>query len=233
VVKLKWGYHCNNFRLYSLQVSGLVALWRLFLGRKHNPLRGRVDSCQYSPDQLFVGTLAFTILLFLLPTTFMYYIVFAVVCNEHIHTHVCCMYGNVDQTAIHHLVWHVAWKSKVRVQLTKVTKHLELGRGCSDDNMAVLLGSYRQADTVCTKVHGYDKCTSLCYCGADWCNICLLSIAGERSCMYSLTRLILWLLMKTWLIKWVQLSRSETAGYHRIEEIGIRLENVGKKSGGG
>ncbi|XP_069692380.1 phosphatidylinositol N-acetylglucosaminyltransferase subunit Q [Periplaneta americana] len=63
-------------RLYNLQVSGLVALWRLFLGRKRNPLRGRVDSCQYSPDQLFVGTLAFTILLFLLPTTFMYYIVF-------------------------------------------------------------------------------------------------------------------------------------------------------------
>ncbi|KAJ9585353.1 hypothetical protein L9F63_002850 [Diploptera punctata] len=63
-------------RLYNLQVSGLVALWRLFLGRKYNPLRGRVDSCKYSPDQLFVGTLAFTILLFLLPTTFMYYIVF-------------------------------------------------------------------------------------------------------------------------------------------------------------
>lgn len=80
--ELKWGFHSNNFRLYSLQVSGLVALWRLFLGRKHNPLRGRVDSCQYSPDQLFVGTLAFTILLFLFPTTFMYYIVFAVVCNE-------------------------------------------------------------------------------------------------------------------------------------------------------
>ena len=75
--KLKWGFHSNNYRLYSLQVSGLVAL-----GRKHNPLRGRVDSCQYSPDQLFVGTLAFTILLFLFPTTFMYYIVFAVVCNE-------------------------------------------------------------------------------------------------------------------------------------------------------
>jgi hypothetical protein len=72
---------CNNFRLYSLQVSGLVALWRLFLGQKHNPLRGRVDSCHYSPDQLFVGTLAFTILLFLLPTTFMYYIVFTTVCT--------------------------------------------------------------------------------------------------------------------------------------------------------
>lgn len=80
--KLKWWFYSNNFRLYSLQVSGLVALWRLFLGRKHNPMRGRVDSCQYSPDQLFVGTLAFTILLFLFPTTFMYYIVFAVVCNK-------------------------------------------------------------------------------------------------------------------------------------------------------
>nr|CAD7444194.1 unnamed protein product [Timema bartmani] len=63
-------------RLYSLQLSGLLALFRLFLGKKHNPLRGRVDSCEYSPDQLFVGTLAFMILLFLLPTTFMYYIVF-------------------------------------------------------------------------------------------------------------------------------------------------------------
>lgn len=63
-------------RLYSVQLSGLVALWRLFLGRKWNPLRERVDSCKYSNDQLFVGTLAFTILLFLLPTTMMYYVVF-------------------------------------------------------------------------------------------------------------------------------------------------------------
>ncbi|XP_067005884.2 phosphatidylinositol N-acetylglucosaminyltransferase subunit Q [Anabrus simplex] len=64
-------------RLYNLQVSGLIALWRLFLGRKHNPLRGRVDSCHYTADQLFIGTLAFTILLFLMPTTFIYYVVFA------------------------------------------------------------------------------------------------------------------------------------------------------------
>ncbi|XP_060523018.1 phosphatidylinositol N-acetylglucosaminyltransferase subunit Q [Cylas formicarius] len=64
-------------RLFSLQVKGLVSLWRLFIGRKHNPLRNRVDSCEYSPNQLFIGTLGFTILLFLLPTTTMYYIVFA------------------------------------------------------------------------------------------------------------------------------------------------------------
>ncbi|XP_034249151.1 phosphatidylinositol N-acetylglucosaminyltransferase subunit Q [Thrips palmi] len=63
-------------RVYYLQLSGLQSLWRLFLGRKHNPLRERVDSCQYSPDQLFVGTLTFTIILFLLPTTLMYYVVF-------------------------------------------------------------------------------------------------------------------------------------------------------------
>lgn len=58
---------------------GLCALWRLFLGRKYNPLRNRVDSCHYSHRQLFVGTLAFTILLFLLPTTTLYYAVFATV----------------------------------------------------------------------------------------------------------------------------------------------------------
>ncbi|XP_044733371.1 phosphatidylinositol N-acetylglucosaminyltransferase subunit Q [Chrysoperla carnea] len=64
-------------RFYRFQIMGLSALWRLFLGRKYNPLRNRVDSCQYSHRQLFVGTLAFTILLFLLPTTTMYYAVFA------------------------------------------------------------------------------------------------------------------------------------------------------------
>lgn len=63
-------------RVYYLQLYGLQSLWRLFLGRKHNPLRERVDSCEYSPDQLFVGTLTFTIILFLLPTTLMYYVVF-------------------------------------------------------------------------------------------------------------------------------------------------------------
>ncbi|KAK3912103.1 Phosphatidylinositol N-acetylglucosaminyltransferase subunit Q [Frankliniella fusca] len=66
-------------RVYYLQLSALKALWRLFLGRKHNPLRERVDSCEYSPDQLFVGTITFTILLFLLPTTLMYYVVFTTV----------------------------------------------------------------------------------------------------------------------------------------------------------
>ncbi|XP_050294415.1 phosphatidylinositol N-acetylglucosaminyltransferase subunit Q [Anthonomus grandis grandis] len=65
-------------RLFSLQVRCLTSLWRLFIGRKANPLRNRVDSCEYSSNQLFIGTLGFTMLLFLLPTSTMYYTVFAV-----------------------------------------------------------------------------------------------------------------------------------------------------------
>ncbi|XP_076235041.1 uncharacterized protein LOC143179612 [Calliopsis andreniformis] len=63
-------------RLFNIQLKGITALFRLFLGKKKNPLRERVDSCQYQPDQLFVGTLLFTILLFLMPTTWVYYAVF-------------------------------------------------------------------------------------------------------------------------------------------------------------
>ncbi|KAF7993077.1 hypothetical protein HCN44_005858 [Aphidius gifuensis] len=63
-------------RLFNIQIRGLTALFRLFLGKKKNPLRERVDSCSYQADQLFVGTLMFTILLFLMPTTWVYYAVF-------------------------------------------------------------------------------------------------------------------------------------------------------------
>ncbi|XP_041978753.1 phosphatidylinositol N-acetylglucosaminyltransferase subunit Q [Aricia agestis] len=63
-------------RLFNIQVSGLTALLRLFVGRKYNPLRNVIDSCEYTNQELFVGTVAFTILLLLLPTTLMYYIVF-------------------------------------------------------------------------------------------------------------------------------------------------------------
>lgn len=66
----------SSCRLYSLQVRALSSLWRLFRGKKWNVLRQRVDSVQYDIDQLFVGTLLFTILLFLLPTTGLYYVVF-------------------------------------------------------------------------------------------------------------------------------------------------------------
>ena len=66
-------------RLYKLQTYALGSLWRLFRGKKWNVLRQRVDSAVYDADQLFVGTLLFTILLFLLPTVGLYYVVFAMV----------------------------------------------------------------------------------------------------------------------------------------------------------
>jgi len=64
-------------RLALCQKRGLVSLWRLFLGKKYNPLRDRVDSADCSVEQLFLGTIVFTILLFLLPTTLTFFVVFS------------------------------------------------------------------------------------------------------------------------------------------------------------
>lgn len=68
-----YGYAC---RLYQGWVRALGALWRLFRGRKWNPLRRRVDSHRYDVDQMFVGTLLFGVLFFLFPTVAVYYVVF-------------------------------------------------------------------------------------------------------------------------------------------------------------
>ena len=65
-------------RLYNFQFHGLCSLWRLFRGKKYNQLKDRVDSYSYSNEQLFLGSISFTILLFLLPTVLLYYLVFLV-----------------------------------------------------------------------------------------------------------------------------------------------------------
>uniref|UniRef100_A0A915IMD6 Uncharacterized protein n=1 Tax=Romanomermis culicivorax TaxID=13658 RepID=A0A915IMD6_ROMCU len=54
-----------------------MSLWRLFRGKKFNPLRNRVDSAEYESQQLLFGTLVFTIFVFLMPTVLTYYCVFA------------------------------------------------------------------------------------------------------------------------------------------------------------
>lgn len=64
-------------KVYHLQLQALLSLARLFMGKKWNVLRLRVDSITYDADQLILGTILFTILLFLLPTTLLYYVVFA------------------------------------------------------------------------------------------------------------------------------------------------------------
>ncbi|CAF3929773.1 unnamed protein product [Adineta steineri] len=64
-------------RLFNWQIRLLINLFRLFCGKKQNPLRNyRLDSHLCDIDQLFIVTLSFTILLFLLPSIFMYYAVF-------------------------------------------------------------------------------------------------------------------------------------------------------------
>ncbi|XP_056867047.1 phosphatidylinositol N-acetylglucosaminyltransferase subunit GPI1 isoform X3 [Raphanus sativus] len=64
--------------VYSHQIQALAALWRLFRGRKMNPLRQRLDSYGYTVKQHVVGSLLFTPLLLLLPTTSVFYIFFTI-----------------------------------------------------------------------------------------------------------------------------------------------------------
>ncbi|KAJ6747560.1 N-ACETYLGLUCOSAMINYL TRANSFERASE COMPONENT FAMILY PROTEIN / GPI1 FAMILY PROTEIN [Salix koriyanagi] len=64
--------------LYSWQIQALAALWRLFRGRKWNPLRQRLDSYHYTVKQHIVGSLLFTPLLLLLPTTSVFYMFFTI-----------------------------------------------------------------------------------------------------------------------------------------------------------
>lgn len=63
--------------LYRIEVVGIKALWRVVLGRRMNVLRGRVESHEYMARQLFLATMFFAALLFLLPTVLVYYCVFA------------------------------------------------------------------------------------------------------------------------------------------------------------
>ena len=81
-------------RLALSQYRGLVALWRLFLGKKYNPLRDRVDSADNTVEQLFLGTIIFTILLFLMPTTATFFSVFLslkLVASAVIYVLRCCV----------------------------------------------------------------------------------------------------------------------------------------------
>ncbi len=69
-------FYIYALRIYRIEIESLKSLFRLFRGKKLNPLRSRIDSYSYNVEQLFIGTLGFCIVLFLLPTVAMYYIVF-------------------------------------------------------------------------------------------------------------------------------------------------------------
>uniref|UniRef100_A0A0M3I3N2 G_PROTEIN_RECEP_F1_2 domain-containing protein n=1 Tax=Ascaris lumbricoides TaxID=6252 RepID=A0A0M3I3N2_ASCLU len=66
-----------KFRLALLFYYSIASLWRVFRGRKYNPLRQRVDSVQLDSRQVFIATLFLTALIFLAPTVLVYLVVFS------------------------------------------------------------------------------------------------------------------------------------------------------------
>lgn len=73
-----YSFYLASARIFNWQLSILVSLFHLFRGKKHNVLRNRIDSCDYDLDQLLVGTIVFTLLVFLLPTVLVFYLNFAI-----------------------------------------------------------------------------------------------------------------------------------------------------------
>ncbi|KAI9905373.1 hypothetical protein PsorP6_013605 [Peronosclerospora sorghi] len=64
-------------KLNRLQFGLFSSLSKLFLGKKINVLRHRVDTCEYDVGQLLLGTLLLTILVFLVTTNFVFFVFFA------------------------------------------------------------------------------------------------------------------------------------------------------------
>lgn len=70
-------FYIASARIFNWQVTIIISLFHLFRGKKRNILRNRIDSCDYDLDQLLLGTILFTLLVFLLPTIFVFYLTFA------------------------------------------------------------------------------------------------------------------------------------------------------------
>ncbi len=71
-------FYFASARIYNWQLDILTSLFHLFCGQKKNILRNRIDSNDYDLDQLLLGTLLFTVLIFLLPTVFAFYLTFTI-----------------------------------------------------------------------------------------------------------------------------------------------------------
>lgn len=61
---------------WKLAIRSLFSLCLLFQGWKYNVLRGRVDHHNFSLEQLLIGVILLSIVVFLLPSLFMFYICF-------------------------------------------------------------------------------------------------------------------------------------------------------------
>ena len=72
-----YAFYVASARIYHWQLTIITSLFHLFRGKKKNVLRKRIDSCDYDLDQLLLGTILFTLLVFLLPTVVVFYLTFA------------------------------------------------------------------------------------------------------------------------------------------------------------
>ncbi|KAH8303729.1 hypothetical protein KR018_008965 [Drosophila ironensis] len=71
--------------LYNVERKGLSVLWQVVRGNRYNILKGkifnilgRIEAHNYMNRQLYLATIIFSSILFLYPTIFVYYVVFAV-----------------------------------------------------------------------------------------------------------------------------------------------------------
>lgn len=72
-----YAFYAASARTWNWQLTIITSLFHLFRGKKRNVLRNRIDSCDYDLDQLLLGTILFTLLFFLIPTVFVFYLLFA------------------------------------------------------------------------------------------------------------------------------------------------------------
>ncbi|EDW00123.1 GH12693 [Drosophila grimshawi] len=76
------GLHAHCFYVYTkvlnnVELKGLSVLWQVVRGNRYNILRNRTEAHNYMNRQLYLATIFFSAILFLFPTTLVYYIVFA------------------------------------------------------------------------------------------------------------------------------------------------------------
>ncbi|KAJ3338236.1 phosphatidylinositol N-acetylglucosaminyltransferase subunit gpi1 [Gonapodya sp. JEL0774] len=69
-----YGLYFVTTTLQTMFVSGVHSLLYVFRGKKVNVTRNRVDKHDYDLDQLLLGTMALTLLVFLFPTIWVYYV---------------------------------------------------------------------------------------------------------------------------------------------------------------
>jgi len=64
-------------KIYKRMISFMGTLFHIFKGKRYNVIKKRTVSAEYSYEEEVMGSLVFTLILFLLPTVFMFYLSFS------------------------------------------------------------------------------------------------------------------------------------------------------------